>query len=570
MRRFAIPSFALVRRELLATLRGNRAVYLVAASLLAFSVLAVANWPVGETDMSSAVYYANQLAMVTLSALFIGSLLIVPAFSSGAIVLEREQESFDMLSLTLIRPSGIILGKLLNAVGFYFLLFIACIPVASTPLFLAGVELEQVVGAGVVILFTTVAAAMVGILSSTFFRSSFVAIGGAYVGTFLFLFGPIFVVFITLMVFTGFGFYGSVGYWLERTFTVISPVGTVVAVMSNRLQYDDYTLALLYQVFVIVVAFRLTRRRLMRPLPPRKVDTEKPIDDSAVLAARRKSFPFYLIDPLKRKKYVEDDRNPMLVREIRWGLFNRGSLIVRVTYVAFGVYFFSGAIAMFGGGAFENMAAWMIAQMVVTVLIAPGLVSNSLTKEYELGNVDMLRMTLLDGRQIVLGKLYAAFVGVTPVVCAAVLSAVPILLYVQDREWGLLTVGYITIVACAVMSVSLAMCSSLFTKRTNVALTLSYFVNGFFFAGLPLISWWAWDYFFGVALAGTEGAIDQTLDAGSILLFSSPIFAFGMTMGGDEISLTYWLRSLIGTLAFSAGLVVFSVVFFTRRRMRDR
>ena len=63
----------------------------------------------------------------------------------------------------------------------------------------------------------------------------------------------------------------------------------------------------------------------------------------------------------------------------------------------------------------DAMRDWILFQNYVTVLLAPALMANALTKEMELGNLDMLRMTLLRPRDITLGKLAAGAMALFPV-----------------------------------------------------------------------------------------------------------------------------------------------------------
>ncbi|MDL2335147.1 MAG: ABC transporter permease subunit [Chloroflexota bacterium] len=58
-------------------------------------------------------------------------LVLAPAFTTGAISLEREKQTLDLLVTTPLSTLGIVIGKLFSALVYVFLLIIASIPLAS-------------------------------------------------------------------------------------------------------------------------------------------------------------------------------------------------------------------------------------------------------------------------------------------------------------------------------------------------------------------------------------------------------------------------------------------------------
>ena len=64
--------------------------------------------------------------------------LIAPAFTAGAISLEREKQTLDMLVSTPMRPGGIVVGKLLSALAFVVLMIVAAIPISALVLMYGG------------------------------------------------------------------------------------------------------------------------------------------------------------------------------------------------------------------------------------------------------------------------------------------------------------------------------------------------------------------------------------------------------------------------------------------------
>ncbi|MCC2670343.1 MAG: hypothetical protein K0Q72_2814, partial [Armatimonadetes bacterium] len=93
--------------------------------------------------------------------------LVVPAFTCGAITLERERDMLELLLLTRQTPFQICSGKLMSGAGLGMVLVLASVPVLSLSLFLGGVAPYEI-GACVCVLVTAVlAAAALGLAASS-------------------------------------------------------------------------------------------------------------------------------------------------------------------------------------------------------------------------------------------------------------------------------------------------------------------------------------------------------------------------------------------------------------------
>lgn len=82
--------------------------------------------------------------------LFLETLLVLvlaPAFTTGAISLEREKQTLDMLVTTPLSTLGMVIGKLFSALTYIFLLIVASIPLASLVFVFGGVGPEDLVRA---------------------------------------------------------------------------------------------------------------------------------------------------------------------------------------------------------------------------------------------------------------------------------------------------------------------------------------------------------------------------------------------------------------------------------------
>lgn len=559
----AVPAWSLVKRELLTTLRGWRPFLALLLFVVGGTLFAYGRWPATTDDVYMASWLSNRMIESMSLALFVASLVVVPAFAASAFVLERERATYDFLRLSLIRPGGIVTAKLLNAVGFFFLVLAGLAPVMSIAFFLIGVDNVEMLRILLVIVATAVSCASAGLLSSALARRSVVAIGLSYVGVVLLMIGSLIATYFVGAFVYYFADVRSVFGIVEDFRTVGSPIFTLLEVFKG-IKTETFVWSLAYQAAFSMACLALTARLIRRPAKPLKIDETRPIDDAAALRQRRYGWPFYLIDPARRKKPIEDRRNPMFIREMRWGLLNRGTTLIRVFYVSFVVYFFAGAVGSLFRSSYETLGPWLLVQIVMTILIAPALTANAVTKEYELGNLDMLRMTLLRPRDLMVGKLLAAFISVTPLLAAASLSVGPVLL-LGGGDWPIIGMGYGTLLVCTLLSLSLAMLCSLVARRTTVALVLTYVSSVVVFIGLAAVTL----------------LVFRLLESGRYEVelarfgFLSPVLAFVYSAEVIEFRPGHphvmpWAISMTGWLFVSLGFVAASVVLFSRYKMRDR
>ncbi len=560
--RVYFPAWSLVKRELLSTLRGVRAFLLLLSFVCAAVIYAWWRWPEsGGTFWLASILSRDMMKDFTIS-LFVACTLFVPALSAGAIVIERERSTYDFLRMSLIWPSGILFAKLLNAVGLFLLVLVGLAPAISVSFFLIGVDPVQMGQALAIIVATTLACAAAGVLSSVLFNRTLFAMAASYACVILLMIGPSILAYLAGAIVYFFVNVRAVFGFMEQVAVVVSPVLTMMSLLvpsmgQGGLNGTQFLLSLCYQATFTLCCLGAALYLIRRPPRPMKVVDEKPIDDRSVLARRRFSWPFYIIDPLRRKKPIEDGRNAMLVREIRWGMFNRGTMLIRVFYCSFVVYFFSGAVASVDARSFDTMGRWMLVQIAMTIVATPALTANVFTKEHELRNVDMLRMTLLRPGEMILGKLFALCASVAPLLAAAILSCVP-LIVLGARNWTMLGVGYGTLLVCVLLSISLALAASLMTRHTSAALVLGYVLSLICFVGLWLAA---------RALGADEDFASMLSPVGAYIRSAD----LGIYVGRSEgIRLGYWAFAMVMWLSITGCLVAGSIALFRRYRMTDR
>lgn len=117
-------------------------------------------------------------------------LFIAPVLTAAAIAGEKERQTLDLLLCTRVRPSSIVIGKLVASLLFALLLLVASVPVFSVVFLFGGVELSQVIGVAAVLGVTALVIGAIGLLCSTVLRRPTGATVVAYVLAFLYLVVP--------------------------------------------------------------------------------------------------------------------------------------------------------------------------------------------------------------------------------------------------------------------------------------------------------------------------------------------------------------------------------------------
>ena len=538
----SFPSVALVRRELLVSLRRPRSFVCLALFVAACALIPAVGWPSGQADLAVASAISSFVFNMLVSVAVGAAIVLLPGLAAASLAAEHEQNTYDLLQLTLIRSTGIVLAKFVNVLGFYLLLCVAALPVLGLVLFLVGIDWVEVARAVTTVFFNALACAAIGIFYGSLFRRTAHAVVYAYLGVILFY----------VLGIVGVGvLYGGPALNLAA-----API-------------DLYGLGWIYFAVVSLVCLSRAARHLpSHKRTPPSLSRAKPIDDPAVLEARRKRFPFYLIDPLRRKPGIGDRSNPMLIKELRLGLITRANVAIRVFYTALVIVGAVNVTVVWPGLFFsmrrydQGIDAFLLAQCGLAALAVPLLMANAFIKERETGNMDMLRMTLLTPRQIVFGKLAAGLTALAPLLLAITLAGLPLMVITAGlgRSLTVLLAGYPTLYVSTWTTACLALYMSVRAKRTTVALVVTYLMAAAVLSGLP-----------GLAILAIMGEADL-FSWGvlrSPLALSSPWWAYRMFTHPHALYVQRWLLSLGVHTLLGWLLVAMSVRRFRVKHLRD-
>ncbi len=106
--------------------------------------------------------FAGLLMLMTLQVAF-----LAPSSTSGAISLEREKQTLELLIATPISSVAIVIGKLLSALVYVFLLIAASIPLMAVVFVYGGIAPEDVVRGYIVLVATALGLGSFGLMCSS-------------------------------------------------------------------------------------------------------------------------------------------------------------------------------------------------------------------------------------------------------------------------------------------------------------------------------------------------------------------------------------------------------------------
>src|SRR5262249_6050466 len=174
-------------KELRVRMRGTRAYWILTGYLAFLSFILFVQytswWNTAQSaggGFSSGSKIGQQFfTWIFFTQLFLVA-FITPAITSGAITIEKEQRTMEMLEMTRLPRSSIITGKLFSAVSFVALLLISSLPLTSICFFLGGVSPEEVALRYALLLAISFVAATLGIVWSTIARTTAAAVVFTY------------------------------------------------------------------------------------------------------------------------------------------------------------------------------------------------------------------------------------------------------------------------------------------------------------------------------------------------------------------------------------------------------
>lgn len=201
--RFSSGISAIIVKELRGRMRGRRAFIIITIHVL---LLALIGWMLMRIleERTEGLSFGGQVNYASASigrGIFIGLMLVqtlmvavlAPAATSGAISSEREHQTLDLLAVTPISSLAIVLGKLVSALAWLFVLILASIPVTALVFVFGGVAPDDMLRAYIVLFATVIGLGSVGIFFSTLTRRTGASTGLTFVATLVLVVGSVFI-----------------------------------------------------------------------------------------------------------------------------------------------------------------------------------------------------------------------------------------------------------------------------------------------------------------------------------------------------------------------------------------
>lgn len=233
----------ILTKELRTRMRGTRAFWILFAYLGLLSLILFITymewWRNQRGDMAGNVgagaftvgktFYS---VLFTVQAVLVG--IITPALTAGGVSIEKEQRTFELLSVSLLPRRSIVVGKLVAAVAFISLLLVASLPLVSVGFLLGGVSPGEVFGACGLLIVTAFLYGACGLAASSVAKNTTSATVLTY-GTIAALFFGSFPLSILAMP----GYVGAPGAIGTRGvgLTALNPIGAIAAVTQKEMYF---------------------------------------------------------------------------------------------------------------------------------------------------------------------------------------------------------------------------------------------------------------------------------------------------------------------------------------------
>jgi ABC-type transport system involved in multi-copper enzyme maturation permease subunit len=193
-------------KELRGRMRGRRAFVILTLYLLFLAGFAWAWQLIAQrTYENSGSLYGGSAAFASAligqeifgALLLVETLLVVflaPAFTAGAISMEREKQTLDMLTATPISSLAIVIGKLFSALTYVFILIVASIPLTAMVFVFGGVGPDEVLRGYVILIVSAIGLGSLGLFISAVMQRTQAATVVTFFGVLALTMGTIFVV----------------------------------------------------------------------------------------------------------------------------------------------------------------------------------------------------------------------------------------------------------------------------------------------------------------------------------------------------------------------------------------
>ena len=466
----------IAQRELIGSLRTRKALGLQVAVAVVFALLVLVRWPTdAQVDLSCV--QSQEVFRLFGYGLLATLILLAPVFPASALVKEKNQGTLALLLNSPMSPWAIYSGKLFGLLGFVFLLLMMSVPAATACYAMGGISLtDQFMALYGILALVAVQYTSLALLVSSYANTTDSALRMSYgavlmlavvtIGPHMFLQGTP-------------GQYAAMAAGLRCA----SPVSAVMEVLghadigSRGLMFEsgvarNYVIFAVFStiVFLLWTVSRLNHTILDRARPQGTITDERSI---IMRLCRRLVF---VVDPQRRKPSIGPFVNPVMIKEFRSRRFGRLHWILRLVAVcaliSLGLTYATTAGTIDWG--VQTIAGIMVLlQVALIVLLTPSLAAGLISSEHESGGWELLQMTPLSTARILSGKLMSV-VWTLMLILLATLPGYLVIIYIDPNLWGQISRVLICLALTAVLALTLSAAVSSLSRRTTVAMTVSY------------------------------------------------------------------------------------------------
>lgn len=108
------------------------------------------------------------------------TLMLAPGLTSGAISMEREKQTLELLITTPVSTLGMVVGKLISSLAYVFLLVLASVPLMSVVFVFGGIAPDDVIRAYVMLFAIAIGIGSIGLFMSALVKRTQIATALAY------------------------------------------------------------------------------------------------------------------------------------------------------------------------------------------------------------------------------------------------------------------------------------------------------------------------------------------------------------------------------------------------------
>jgi ABC-type transport system involved in multi-copper enzyme maturation permease subunit len=306
------------QREFKTMVRSPRTLLFITVYLLILAGILLLLWP-SSGIQSVAAEGSKQIFSIFFSVNLTLVILLVPAFSATSITYEKENNTFAALFSTLLSPLNIATGKLLSSILILALLPILSLPIAATCALTGGVSFMLILKIMSVIILTTISYGLLGLAcSSLSTRSS----------------SSVLLNYIMILLIAGGSWLPSALLgnllpslrWLWQILRSASPYdilfnilmpGQYKVSMGVEQTLPPFLIFVIFSIIITAICFSIFYLKIVSPFSKKSKKQGDMYDGTKKSLKRKLSWPFYLFDPLKRKKLIGRFSNPVFVAETR-------------------------------------------------------------------------------------------------------------------------------------------------------------------------------------------------------------------------------------------------------------